>query len=390
MHIQELKKELEGLQENNKWEMIINKLPIDFSNTEIWNDAEILGVFAFSHSRMLEPKYRKNNPNSFDKREKNFYILINRAIELKPKSQTLKSTLAYHYYRIFISQQNNKGGYYEKAKELYNNLVETSTEKYKESYRLARLNEHKFEIEKMTLSAGFFKRLDEILTELEAVVNNYNSLDDIRKKKYKDEYNKAIYAFCNLVISHKLNYWDIFLSRNLYKVYNKNEKYLMSDKYYNLVKQVDDYLNSLPEYTIKEKPNLLDVNYRKAQILQIKGLVYILQNADDKKALLFFSASNSLIYETIKRAKELKRNGANFLFPNYLNTPKARNQYLLNNKTGFEKEYYNPKPYELYDIAELYALSGNKEKSKSYIEKIPKNDFCYNKAQILLSLIKGE
>lgn len=387
------------LKARHKWKEIVEKFPNknEIEKDEMWNNVYCLNELTYALSKIVEPGYKKLNYIEKEKFEQFFFKVVNRCIELEPNNCVHKSILAYHYYVVFMAEHNNKKGYYEKAEEIYSQLIINSNEKYKELYRYTKLRELNFELIKWQGGEQWLKQVNEIVNDYSQLINDYDLLSDDKKQRYKKEYIGALFGYSKFNLENLLKYYDAYVDN---KIFGKPIKdFLFKKERLESIPQIESYLNKIIEIRgysqdnknidLRAKPSYFDIYYRLSQVEQIKGLVYILKGEKEEKYLDFFKNSNEHIEKVLNLAKE-KIKQERFLFPDFVKPVKAINMHFLNKYDDCHKNFFKAKNYMIYEQGVLYCLQGEKDLAREVLKTIPNNDTCYNKAQILIKRIKDE
>ena len=385
--------ELLKLVAQNEWEKIINSFDdLDhIENSEYWLDESILSPLEFSLARVTNSDYKFINEVKKKKYLEYFFKINNRCMELEPNNYKHQSLLAFYYYNLVIYDKHINKDAFNKAEELYKNLIVHSEHPFKERYRYVKLQHEKFKKTIVTDPIEFYKTKDCLINGYKQVIESYNSLTENDKIKEKINYCKCMFNFCILALD-KLNLWNEFVNVYVYK--KELNKYCFSKDKIDLIVEIEKYLEKIIEIQkykeneiIDSKPEYMFVMYRMAELSQIKGLVYILKDNNREKAASYFSESNSYIQQVLKFY--YKQKVAN-RYPFYINPVKAINHYFLNELDEIDKCFNKPKTYMYYVWGVINYLLGKKEnalKIISYIE--PKDKANYGNAQRLKELING-
>ena len=387
------------LKSRHKWQEIVDNFPNEQSieNHEFWDNPFCLNELSYALSKITEPGYKKLDKNAKVKFEKYFFKVINRCIELEPNSCVHKSILAYHYYVVFMSEKNNRKGYYEKAESIYQELIKKSNEKFKELYRYTKLRELNFELIKWQGGESWIKKANEIVDSYSQLISDYDSLSEDKQKKYKKEYIGALFGYSKFNLENYLCYYDAYVDNKIFEKPIKD--YLFKKERLENILEIESHLNKIIELrgynennkriNLQDKPSYFDIYYRLSQIEQLKGLVYILKGEKEEKYIDFFKNSNEYVEKVLKLAKE-RVGKEKFLFPDFVKLIKAINLHFLNQYDECHKNFYKAKSYMIYEEGVLYYLQGEKERALKVLKTIPSNDMCYNKSQTLIERIEDE
>lgn len=389
--------EICDLKDSQQWIKIVNYFGDinKLESLECWDNIQYLNEIIFALSKVVEPGYKMNYSEKL-KLEEVFFKAVQKSLSEEPNNQVIKSILAYHYYLVFSKEKKNDKGYYDKANELYLWLIENSSDNFKEKYRYWKLQQVNFDLIKWNLGDKWVFKVNEILLGFKTIINDYKELNIEKQKRRKKEYIGALYGYSVFAIENQLQLWDIYVD-NL--IFNKPiSKYVFSDERLKMVVDVDAYLTEIIQLQkleeketyidLRVKPSYLDILYRKAQIEQIKGIMYVIKKSPKEECDNYFIKSNECIDKLFKIAYEYKGKSS-FLFPHFAKEPKAINDYFLNN-SRLHKNFNNASPYMLYQQAIIYFLQEDKDMALQVLKRIPKEDKCFNKAEILRKRILDE
>ena len=390
--------EIEDLKKRHKWIDIINYFGDinKIEELECWDNLLYLDEVVYALAKVSEPS-SKVDAISRVKYQQIFFKAVQQSLTIKPNSQKIKSILAYHYYCVFMKEKKNDNGCYDKANELYLELMETSTDSFKEKYRYWKLQQTNFDIIKWTLEGlEWVKKVDEILAGFKYVIDDYVGLTEDNQKKRKKEYIGALYAYSVFALENKLRAWDLYVDEIIYS--KAIPSYLFSEENLQIIIDVDKYIDEIiviqkwedkgTNIDLRTKPSFLDIYYRKAQIVQEKGIMHLLNKRTKEDSAQYFIQSNQYIDKLFKVAYE-KKDKFNFLFPYHAKLPKAINDYFLNAES-VHKNFNNAKPYMVYEQAVICYLQKDIEKALQVLATIPKKDKCFNKAEKLRKKIIDE
>lgn len=386
-----LMQRIEDYKRDNNWDKIIEEFGDrhNLCNTEFWNSNKCLSELAFA----LQKKISKDK-RPFTKDDDYFKLVIDRAIEIAPESVKDISTKAYYYYHKYITFKKQED--YERANEIYLELINISNERYKEFYRYTTLNDYHFMNLRYTMDGVSNKKIaNEIRTNYINLVISYDDLEEYQRIKYKKLYAKSLYSYSSFELDNYLDYWRMYFE---HQIYNKDYWRLMfENKKYEEINQVDDYISKFIEVSdtsiatidnIQENPGYFHAHYRLAQVKQIKGIIYYIKNKKDE-SVKFFEESNEIINKIFTVANEYRKNDKNrFNYPNYARSVRAINYYFIGDYERAHDSFgFKLRPYQMYEDAQIYLLQGEKDKAKERLNNIPKDDTCYNKANKLMEKI---
>ena len=383
--------EIEHYKQNNDWDGIIKVFGErkDLPYTEYWDSYILLSNLCFALGKKISKQ--KAYHNDLDDY---FNMIVKRCLELDSENSMIKSTQAYYFYDKYIHFKKEND--FVVANELYLSLINNSTEWYKEFYRYTNLRETNLENTSfsMDLKEKNSKYLD-VKKDYKNLIDSFGGLIDDQKKRYKRLYEKSLYSYCAIEIDILMDYWKMYFDN---QIFNKPYwTFMLENKKLEDINQVENYLNDFIKEAelglatidnIQNNPGYFHAYYRLAQIKQIKGIVCVMKNKNEK-AKPFFEESNGLIEKSFKVANEYRENPKNkFNYPNYMRTVRAINYHFLGD---FEKTHYSYgnkiKPYQMFEKAQLYLLENKVEEAIKILNEIPQNDNCYNKGIRLLNCI---
>lgn len=396
-------KKIEELKKLRRWLDICNEFSNVFGNIEqvekskVWNDAYLLNELTFALSKVTESGYKYIREEQKDYYEIIFFKCCNRCISLEPAIYKHKSILAYHYYNIFMNDKNDKKGYYNKAYELYVKLSQESPQRMKETYRFAKLKEINLERVKRLLQGDFKNKVNEVLDTYRDAILKYKALDENSQKEFRKEYVGSLFGFSIVCIDNYLDYWESFTKKNVLGW--DYPKYILTDERENLIDETLRYLKEIIEifnydnedvkFNFRETPNYFHFQYRLAQMEMLKGVFLKIKGSVGQEVKELFLSSKTRINRLFKEADRL-RDVRGFKYPNYAKEIKGINCFFLDESDKSHKCFRNAVPYMLYEEANIYYLESNKEKAIECLSKIPSNDKCFNKAQLLKEKIINE
>ena len=140
-----------------------------------------LSMLAIKSHKTKSRKFERNNEYNYDR----FFLLTNdRCLELDPETNMHTSARAYYYYDLYMTEK--KDDFYTKAYELYESLISSSAEWYKEKYRFAKLRQMHFECNQWNgrYSENWLPTSRNILKSYQELIEAYEGLDETRKKQY--------------------------------------------------------------------------------------------------------------------------------------------------------------------------------------------------------------
>lgn len=385
--------EIEVLEKDGKWKEIIDLFPKknDIDKEACWEDYFCLSKLEFALSMILNKKNYINYESFFEK-------VNERCLAISKNSARSLSTKAYYHYNKYTSFKNNES--YDIAISIYPSLIELSKEYYKELYRYTKLRQTHFSnpINLNISGIEWFNNSQAILKDYKKLIDDYDSLENEKKKKYKKYYIRSVFGYSVFSINVLLNYWQVYYNNKLfnYEIKDLYTKDLKLDD----INYIEGILNKLSDFCelnvvsidhVNSKPNCFDIWYRIAQIKQIKGIYFIFKEGQNQKSLDLFDESNKILKNAFEVAIKYKNNQyAKFKFPDYIKSTQAINYYFLGEYELCHKCFNNARNYMLYEEAIFYLLQEKKDKAISNLSIIPNNDKCYNKAQKLIERIKDE
>ena len=385
--------ELSKLIAQRKWEEVISAFgdleKIEESN--YWNDESALSNLEFALARVVNNDYKSISINK-KKYYLPFFFKVNKhCMELEPNDLKHKSLLAFYYYNKVIDDKFFNQEAFNKAEELYKILVNESLHPFKEKYRFAKLKENKFD-KKLIIETNYYKEIDNLMNEYEEIAKSYDDLSIQDKINEKNNYCKCLFSFCLLGLN-KLDLWKEYININVYK--NPINDFIFNKFRMDLIMKIENYLDKimdLQNYNNDEiedsKPEYMFVLYRKAELEQIKGLIYALKEGITDNAKKFFQESNSCIEKVFKFFYKQKVKKS---YPYYVNPIKAINYYFLGEFDKIDKCFERPKPYMYYVWGIINYLIGKKDIALKNIININEKDKAnYSNAIKLKELISAE
>ncbi len=391
---------LTGLVSNNDWIGVLKCCPRAnlIENDEIWNDPECLSKLAFSLSKLAMRSMKHPSAQDLQRKEENtafFFKVCERCIELDPYSSMHKSTLAYFLYDRYKTGCRQED--FDRAKSLYEELIDTSTYSFKEQYRYANLLRKHYELPDNRFSPEFYKEFSRVIRQYEIVIESYEQLSEKEKKNQKNNYRKALYQYVGLQYDRQIGrYWDIYFDHNFRG--DDVPDYMIDNQAADLIKRCVFYIDSVKEMSpdvptaenINEKPGYFDIRYRAAQLTMAKGYWLLLQNYPSEKYLPFFDVAVEMLTSALAIARQLRNDGARFMFPDHIKFPLAICYYLKNKPNECSRCFERAQPWMQFEHARICLLQGNIGDAIDILEQIPEKDLCKRKANDLLKQIRGE
>ena len=379
----------------NDWIGIVKSCPNmeSIEQDVIWNDEECLSKLAFALSKLASRTTRR--PTEEDERRKKnneaaFLKVINRCIQLDPYNSMHQSAFAYFLYDRYKREFDDDD--FQKAKSLYESLIETSKYSFKEKYRYANLLRKHYELPENRFTSESYKEFWHVAEQYELVINSYEELSEEEKKQQKNNYRKAMYQYVGLYIEKQFGrFWNVLFNN---KLFGENvPEYLIDNNAVEQIKKCSALMEKVVEISPKEltksnvndKPGYIDIQYRLAQLNMSKGYLIMLRGFKEPDYIKFFEEAARLLDDTLQKAKKAKKEGARFLFPDYLKVPLALCYYHINEKQKCEECFVHAKPWMQYEQACIYLFDGNNAKAEELLREIPEKDKCKNKADALLA-----
>lgn len=382
---------------NNDWVGILRCFPKmdQIENDALWNDPECLGKLTFALSKLAARTYKNPRPEDIQRKKDNeayFLKVSERCIELEPYRSMHKSTLAYFLYDRYKKDSRQED--FERAKELFEDLMESSQTKFKEQYRYANLLRTHYD---NRFDSEAYKEFGIIIAEYESLLASYQDLSEEEKAAQKKNYIKAMYQYVWLHAERtfKKRYWDAYFNREFTGIPVK--EYLINDAAVRLLddceSKIDTVLSMISSEVnannINDKPSFFDAHYRKAQILQSRGFVALLTGKEQEEYLPLFCDSADIIDNLLKTAKRLSSQGIRFKFPDYLKVPQAVNYCILHKEEKIDKLFYKSEPWMMYEYAKICILLENPGQALDILNGIPERDLCRTKAEKLIEALEG-
>lgn len=300
-----------------------------------------------------------------------------------------KSTLAYYLYDRYKKDYSPED--FDRAKDLYENLIVSSSDKFKELYRYTNLQRKHYELPANRYASESYKEFDNVIALYSELIDSYDDLPEEKKKANKNNYVKGLYQYVGLFCDEKFKrYWDIYFdaaeSNISYPAYMVNEERIQ------LLDRCSYYLDKIialkpekPDFNnIKDKPNYFDIQYRVALIKQYKGFIPVLRGKSKDEYLPFFEKSRDIIDGLLAEAETLRKQGARFLYPNHVKIPQSINLFFLGETDKCERCFDRAQPWMKYQKGQILALFSRYADAIPVLKEIPPSDLCYNKAQKLI------
>lgn len=390
---------LTGMLTDNDWIGIVKSCPKAdrIEQDEIWNDPECLAKLAFALSKLATRTRKNPTPQDLQRKEENsqFFLKVSeRCMELEPYSSMHKSTLAYFLYDRYKANYDEND--FAWAKKLFEDLIETSFQSFKEKYRYANLLRKHYENPKNLYKSDSYKEFNQVIAQYDQLLADYDKLEEKVKQNQKNNYIKALYQYVTLQYDKLFSrHWDVFFEKLYYGA--DIPEYLINGYAAELIKKCDDYIHivegMIPEKptieNINDKPSYLDVHYRDAQYAMAKAFLLRLRNFPSERYLPYFEEAEGKLTSLLEQAKELKDQGARFVFPHYMKLPLAICYYFEDKQEECLNSFSrNDQPWMKFEQAKFLVLYGDIDKAIELLEHIPAKDLCRNKADNLLAKIK--
>ena len=394
---QNLLDQMTGMVQNNDWIGIVRSCP-PISRIEqdpIWNDPECLAKLSFALSKLATRNGRNVDPKRKAENTEYFFKTVERCIEIDPYSSMHKSTLAYFLYDRY--KQSFDQSDYERAKALYEDLIDTSPSSFKEQYRYANLMREHYYVPANLYSPESYKEFSRVINQYDIVIEAYDKLSEAEKKNQRNNYRKALYQYVGLQYDKSYSrYWDVFFEKVIFG--NSVPEYLINSAAAEILKKCDLYIETVAgmspdEITadnVNDKPSLFDIRYRQAQLSMSKGFWCLLRNYPSEKYISYFQAAKEILEAALNSAKQLSREGVRFNFPRYLKAPLAICAYIQNNDADCSWYYERADHWMRFEYAQILILQGQVDKAKEILSAIPEKDRCRNKANSLLEKIEDQ
>ncbi len=396
---QSLLDKLTGMVAGNDWIGIAKACPRAdrIEQDEIWNDPECLAKLAFALSKLATRTKRDPSLQDLKRKEENtqFFLKVSeRCMELEPYSSMHKSTLAYFLYDRYKANYDENDFVW--ARKLYEDLIETSYQNFKEKYRYANLLRKHYENPKNLYKPDSYKDFNQVIAKYDRLLSEYDALDEKVKQNQKHNYIKALYQYVTLQYDRLFSrYWDVYFDNLYYGA--EIPEYLINGYAADLIKKCDDYIHIIEDMipgeptieNINDKPGYLDVHYRDAQFAMAKAFLLRLRNYPAERYLTYIEEAEKKLGTLLDQAKELREKGAHFVFPHYMKPPLAVCYYFENKPEESLKCFSrNDQPWIKYEQARILLLLGDTAEAIELLEHIPGRDLCRNKADTLLVQIK--
>lgn len=397
---QNLLDKLTELVGNNDWIGIVKFCPrIDrIENDAIWNDSECLGKLAFALGKLAMRSVRRPSAQDLQRKEENtafFLKVCERCIELDPYSSMHKSTLAYFLYDRYKSDHRQED--YDRAKHLYEELIDFSAYSFKEQYRYANLLRTHYELPDNRYAPEGYKEFSRVIGQYDILIEEYEHLNEQEKNKQKNNYRKALYQYVGLQFDRQIRrYWDLYFDHCFQN--GEVPDYMTNNQAAELIKKCAAYIDRVKEMSpdaptaenINDKPGYFDICYRAAQLTMAKGFWALLRNYPPEKYLPFFADAADMLTSTLATARKLKSEGARFMFPDHIKLPLAICCFMESKMDDCTRCFERANPWMQFEQARICLLRGNAGEAINILEQIPEKDSCKRKANVLLEQINGE
>lgn len=389
---------LTDLMGKSDWIGIVRYFPRinEIEKSDYWNDPQCLAKLSYALNKLATRGLTRPTQEDLRRQKENetyFFKVIERCIELEPFSSMHKSTLAYYLYDRYKKDYSPED--FDRAKDLYENLIVSSSDKFKELYRYTNLQRKHYELPANRYTPESYKEFGNIIALYSELIESYDELSDEKKKANKNNYIKGLYQYVSLFCDERFKrYWDIY-----FDVAESNASYpayMVDEERIQLLNRCSDYLDRIialtpvkPDFNnIKYKPNYFDIQYRVALIEQYKGFIPVLRGKAKDEYLPIFEKSRDIIDGLLIEAETLKKQGARFLYPNYVKMPQSINLFFLGETDKCERCYDRAQPWMKYQKGQMLALFSRYADAISVLKEIPPNDLCYNKAQKLIERLE--
>lgn len=397
---QNLLDKLTGMVGNNDWIGIVKSCPrIDrIENDAIWNNPECLGKLAFALSKLAMRSVRRASAQDLQRKEENtvfFFKVCERCIELDPYSSMHKSTLAYFLYDRYKADHRQED--YDRAKDLYEELIAISAYSFKEQYRYANLLRSHYELPVNRYDPDGYKEFSRVVGQYDILIEAYEHLNEREKNNQKNNYRKALYQYVGLQFDRQIGrYWDLYFNRCFQN--GEVPDYMTNNQAAELIKKCASYIDYVAKTgpdtptaeNINDKPGYFDICYRAAQLTMAKGFWVLLGNYPPEKYLPFFNDAADMFTSTLATARKLMSEGARFKFPDHIKPPLAICYYIVNKPEDCTRCFECAQPWMQFEQARICLLQGNTREAINLLEQIPEKDLCKRKANDLLEQINGE
>lgn len=389
---------LTDLMVKNDWIGIVRCFPKinEIENSDYWKDPQCLAKLSYALNKLATRGLTKPTQEDLRRQQENeacFFKVIERCIEIEPFSSMHKSTLAYYIYDRYKKEYRPED--FDRAKDLYENLIVSSSDKFKEQYRYTNLLRKHYELPANRYVSDSYKEFDNIISLYSELIESYEKLSDEKKKANKNNYVKGLYQYVSLFCDEKFKrYWDIYF--NIAELNDSCPAYMVDKERILLLDRCSDYLEKIVALTpvkpdlnnIKGKPNYFDIQYRVALIEQYRGFVPVLRGNVKDEYLPFFEKSREIIDELLIEAETLKKQGARFLYPNFVKMPQSINLFFLGEIDKCKRCFDRTQPWMEYQKGQMLALFKRYADAISALKEIPPKELCYNKAQKLIESLE--
>ncbi len=327
--------------DKNNWDAIyknIQKLG-DLEHSVIWNDKKSLSLAQFAAGslayRLLSVrKWNYQQKTLSTEYRKCFLKLANRLIALDPINDRYRSSKAYFFYVHYISNHHDENDY-QNAFELLKDLAETPTARFKDAQRYIRLRQKKHE--------GFNQKDDnellKLIADYDALIEIYESLNQREQSRCEKNFISCEYNYVKInaqylwketlspyfmTVSSTENRSKLENWRNKNSKENAERKTVLSKCW----KYLDDMIKRVPDSDTVDsvqnnnKVRFLEIDYRKAQLLDVQGMLCYIVGVPLEK-IKYFSEVSELMKQYFDKVDRLMQLRARFNYPWYSICPYA-------------------------------------------------------------------
>lgn len=330
-----------SLFEKGDWKSIYQNLLRlgQLEQSVIWNDVKCLSLAQFAVSQLAFKLLSIRKWSSANRAMSNeyrvcFLKLVNQSISLKPNEDKFHSSKAYFFYFHYMSNHHEENDFQE-ACVLLKDLSQSPFIRFKDAQRYIRIRQKKWEGYNHTDDS----KLYELSLEYETLIEIYETLSQREKIRFQKNYISCEYNYSKINIkllweeTVKAYFWFLSSWMTEDKLQEwKNPESDSSLQRKSVINKCFNFLNDIAERipesdTIesvqnKNKVRFIEIDYRKAQLLDIKGMLCLIAGVSIERISYFTTASN-LLKQSFDKVDSLQRQIARFNYPWYSKCPYA-------------------------------------------------------------------
>ena len=325
----------------NDWKAIYQNLLRlgQIEQSPIWNDAKSLSLAQFAVSKLASSLLSIRKWTPLEKKRSSeyrncFLKLVDRTIMLRPAEDKYRSSKAYFYYMHYLSPHHEDTDYQDACLLLKDLSLSPST-RFKDAQRYIHLRQKKWE--------GYNHRndaeLEELSIEYDTLIDVFSTLNQREQDRCQRNFMSCEYNYAkinaDLLWKETLTPYFSTLSpwENEAKLREWRDKDSDANKHRKSVIQkchryLDDVSQKIPQSDTvesvqnKNKVRFIEIDYRKAQLFNIQGMLCFIVGVPPEKNP-YFSQSSDLLKLSFENVDSLRRQNASFNYPWYSICPYA-------------------------------------------------------------------